>query len=39
MYYDMMAEISRIVEPEETAVARQRLGKHVSALLNQHATT
>jgi hypothetical protein len=29
----------RIVEPEETAVAMQRLGKHVPAATNTHATT
>jgi hypothetical protein len=28
-----------IVEPEDTAVARQRLGKHVQAATNAHATT
>jgi hypothetical protein len=27
-----------IVEPEETAAARQRLGKHVSAATNTHIT-
>jgi hypothetical protein len=26
------------MDPEETAVARQRLGKHVSFAMNTHAT-
>jgi hypothetical protein len=29
---------SEIVDPEETAVARQRLGKHVPATTNTHNT-
>jgi hypothetical protein len=27
------------VEPEETAVATERLGKHISEAMNTHATT
>jgi hypothetical protein len=29
----------KIVEPEETAVAREMLGKHISAAMNTHVTT
>jgi hypothetical protein len=32
----MMAEKTGLVEPVEAAVARQRLGRHVSAVTNQH---
>jgi hypothetical protein len=31
-----MAAETRIVEPEETAVARQRHGKNLSAAMNAH---
>jgi hypothetical protein len=34
-----MADKAAVVEPEETAVASQRLGKHASTATNQHATT
>jgi hypothetical protein len=27
-----------MVEPEELAIARQQLGKHISAAMNTHAT-
>jgi ribosome-interacting GTPase 1 len=33
----MMTDKVGIVEPEETAVAMQRMGKHASAATNQHA--
>jgi hypothetical protein len=29
----------RIAEPEETSIARQRLGKHIPAAMDVHATT
>jgi hypothetical protein len=30
---------AQIMEPEETAIARQWLGKHIPAATNIHATT
>jgi hypothetical protein len=30
---------ARLVEPEDTAIARQRLSEHVPATTNTHATT
>jgi hypothetical protein len=30
---------ARIADQEKTSIARQQLGKHVSAVMNNHATT
>jgi hypothetical protein len=34
----MMAEKTRIVEPEEFAIVRQRLSKHVTLVVDMHTT-